>query len=105
MSNFREKVLEVIKGIPLGYVMSYGQVALFAECPRCARQVGQILKSLDRDPAELEVVPWWRVVNNEGRLSIIGNDNATRILQKKLLELEGIEFKDDITFDIEKYRY
>lgn len=100
MSTFKERVIKIVKLIPEGSVASYGQVALYVGLPRAARQVGWILNQLlDRTP-----VPWWRVVNNEGRISIKGSKyNAND--QKELLESEGLKISKDLTFDIEKYRF
>lgn len=49
--------------------------------------------------------PWWRVVNNAGRITIKGNIHNDKILQKKLLEQEGIKINEDYSFPIEKYRF
>lgn len=100
--NFKKKVLDFIKKIPKGKVVSYGQVA--AECgkPRGAREVGWILRSLD---VAKENIPWWRVVNNRGVISIKGNWTANRELQKSLLTKEGIKVGEDFKLKIENYRY
>lgn len=99
MSNFRDKVIHAVSKIPHGKVASYGQIALMAESPRSARQVGQILRSCE------EKIPWWRIVNNSGRVSIKGNPEVTAQQQKELLELEGIHFDKGFDFDIDKYRF
>lgn len=99
-TKFKEKVIEIVKLIPKGSVVSYGQVALYTGMPRAARQVGWILNQLlDKTP-----VPWWRVVNNEGRISI-KDSRYSALDQKKLLESENIKVSKDLTFDIEKYRF
>lgn len=100
MSKFSDKVLKVVKLIPSGKVVSYGQVALYVGVPRAARQVGWILNGLGNSSS----VPWWRVVNNKGRISI-KSSNYLASEQKKLLENEGLEIEDNLTFDIEKYRF
>ena len=99
MSPFQQKVIDLIRLIPEGKVASYGQIALYAGLPRAAREVGGILKQTKED------LPWWRVVNNAGRISIEGNWEADKPLQKKLLSAEGIEVREDFTCDIEKYRW
>lgn len=99
MSKFKETVFRVVRLIPEGKVASYGQVALYAGFPRGARQVGWVLnQSSDKD-----MLPWWRVVNNEGRVSIKGKYSAEE--QRQLLMLEGIRVSKDFTFEIEKYRF
>lgn len=100
MSKFKEGVIKVVKFIPRGQVMSYGQVALYVGTPRAARQVGWILRGLDKDTP----VPWWRVVNNEGRISI-KNSKFHALEQKELLQKEGLKVANDLTFTIEKYRF
>ena len=100
MSKFKRKVIEIVKCVPAGKVVSYGQVALYAGIPSAARQVGWTLNRLEK---EIEV-PWWRVVNNQGRISI-KNFKYSAHDQKKLLEKEGIQIEDNLTFHIEKYRF
>lgn len=101
MSRFKSAVINVILQIPKGTVASYGQVALYVGVPRAARQVGWILRGIEE---EIEL-PWWRVINNAGRISIKGNKYNTPELQRKLLESEGIEIKEDFTFNIHRYRW
>lgn len=100
MSKFKESVIEVVRMIPEGKVVSYGQVALYVGVPRAARQVGWILNQLE----EKVQVPWWRVVNNEGRISIKAS-KYTADDQKRLLVKEGIKVDDDFSFDIDKHRF
>lgn len=99
--NFKEKVIATINTIPKGRLVSYGQVAAACGSPRAARQVGWMLHTLDGD----NTVPWWRVINNLGYISIKGNFMSTPLAQKKFLEDEGIEISGDMKIDIEKYRY
>jgi len=68
--------------------------------PRAARQVGWILNGLDGKIP----IPWWRVVNNKGYLSIKGSMYTAQD-QRETLVKEGVEINDDFTFDIEKYRF
>lgn len=102
MENFRSKVLAYIRKIPRGKVVSYSQVAAACGHPRAARQVGGILKSVNVSAGE---VPWWRVLNNQGIISIKGNWTATKELQRSLLMREGIKVIEDFTLDIRKYRW
>jgi methylated-DNA-protein-cysteine methyltransferase related protein len=55
--------------------------------PRAARGVGTALSALP-DGAD---VPWWRVVNRNGEISIKGMMHGPQI-QRTLLEREGVEF-------------
>lgn len=99
--TFKEQVVSFIKSVPKGKVVSYGQVAAYCGSPRAARQVGGVLRGLDDESG----VPWWRVINNQGVLSIKGNWIATKEMQKTLLEKEGIKVSENFNLDIEQYRY
>lgn len=100
MSKFKDGVIKVVNLIPYGKIVSYGQVALYLGLPRAARQVGWVLNGLeDHTP-----LPWWRVVNNQGRISIKGSKHSAE-QQRQLLLQEGIEVSDDLTFEIERYRF
>ena len=100
MSKFSEKVLQVVRSVPYGRVVSYGQVALYVGIPRAARQVGWILRQ-----SEGKDIPWWRVINNAGRITIKGNRFNSPELQKKLLRAESVKVADDFEINIERYRY
>ena len=99
-NKFKEGVIRIVRKIPRGHVVSYGQVALYLGLPRAAREVGWTLNQL----GENTLIPWWRVVNNEGRISIKGSRYSADD-QRKLLRKEGVMVGDDLTFDIEKYRF
>ncbi|MBA3724439.1 MAG: MGMT family protein [Candidatus Levybacteria bacterium] len=101
MSNFKEKVMQVVRLVPFGNVVSYGQVAAYVGVPRGARHVGWILRGIENNVD----LPWWRVVNNTGRISIDGNLHSDKHLQRKLLEAEGIEVLENFKLDIKKYRF
>ncbi len=103
METFRQKVIFLIKKIPKGKVVSYGQVAAAVGSPRAARQVGGVLRGMD--DSEYKAVPWWRVINNQGILSIKGNWTATKELQRSLLIKEGVEVTQNFTVDMQTYRY
>lgn len=101
MSYFKDRVIYIIQQVPYGTVVSYGQVAAYTGVARAARQVGWIL---NQSEGKVEL-PWWRVVNNAGRISIKGAAFNTPLLMKQLLESEGVVVRDDHTFDIEQYRF
>lgn len=100
-SHFTQKVIQVVQAIPRGKVVSYGQVAVYMGVPRAAQQVGWTLHSLNENVS----LPWWRVINNAGRISIRGNKHSDKVLQKKLLEQEGVAVNEDYNLDIDKYRF
>lgn len=101
MTKFQLTVIKIVNQVPYGKVVSYGQVALYVGLPRAAREVGWTLRTL---PQSLET-PWWRVINNKGRISIKGNFNADADMQKRHLQSEGIEVTSNFEVDIEKYRW
>jgi len=61
-------------------------------------------KSLLAAKAEGTIVPWWRVLNNRGIISIKGNWTATKELQRSLLVKEGVKVGEDFKLDMGKYR-
>ncbi len=99
--NFREKVYLAVKKIPKGKVVSYGQVAAYCGSPRAARQVGWMLRLL----ADGDSVPWWRVVNRNGEISIKGDFLYTPLVQKQKIKSEKIPVSKDFQIDLDKYRY
>lgn|SRR3989344_1969049 len=99
-SKFKQKVIKAVRMIPYGQVASYGQIALMVGIPRAAIQVGWILHIAGDDGK----TPWWRVINNAGRISTKCPEH-TPLLQKELLEEEGVEVTGKLNIDIEKYRF
>ena len=98
--SFSDRVYEVVRSIPAGKVVSYGDVAALLGTPRAARGVGWALNALDGDTS----VPWWRVINKRGAISIRHPDVSPKI-QRALLEDEGIRFDDDGCVDWAKVRW
>ena len=97
--SFGERVIQIIKRIPSGRVISYGQVAAIAGTPRAAIIVGQILRN------SAEQLPWQRVINSKGIISIV-NMNFPAELQAELLESEGItveKLDGHFKVDLQKY--
>ncbi|MCD6233268.1 MGMT family protein [bacterium] len=83
--SFKEKVLEAVKRIPKGEVLTYKEVAEKAGSPRAWRAVGNILHK-NKNPR----IPCHRVVRSDGR---IGGYNKGQRKKIKLLEKEGIIFR------------
>ena len=81
--SFANQVIETIKQIPGGKVATYGQIAAVAGSAKAARLVGWILSR------SAEGLPWHRVINSKGRISIV-NIGYPAELQVALLEKEGI---------------
>ncbi len=88
----------MVKAIPHGRVATYGDVARMAGSPRASRQVGWALATLP-DGSD---VPWWRVINREGRISWRPGGAE---LQKELLQEEGVRFAPEGAIDLGTYRW
>lgn len=89
MSGGWERIYAVVRRIPRGRVATYGQVARLAGRPGHARQVGYALAALEVD----DEVPWHRVVNARGGISLRGDGHVAG-MQRRRLEAEGIAFRD-----------
>lgn len=94
-------IFAVIRRIPRGWVATYGQVAAMAGLPRRARLVGRVLQDLD----PVIKIPWHRVVNAKGEVSFSLSRNGGDILQRRLLEKEGLTFDDKNRLDLERCRW
>ncbi len=96
--NFYEAVHRVVRKIPKGRVMTYGQIATILGAPRAARAVGYAMRAC---PDE---IPWQRVINRKGQISARSQVERP-IIQKMLLESEGVRFDDSGTCDLERLRW
>ena len=84
--SFDERVCHAVSLIPHGRLATYGQVADLIGAWGCARQVGWALRRLSL-PSE---VPWQRVVNAKGRISMSLSREGSDWMQRQLLIAEGI---------------
>lgn len=98
--NFYELVYKIVKKVPKGKVTSYGRVAVLIGKPRAARAVGYALNALKK--GQEQKVPWQRVINSMGKISHRG-DTPRAILQKNLLESEGIQFSREEVVDWKRF--
>jgi methylated-DNA-protein-cysteine methyltransferase related protein len=87
-SNSYRRIYAVAARIPKGRVATYGQIAALAGLPRQARLVGYALHTL---PADSDV-PWHRVVNAAGKISLRADGLGHDELQAQLLRREGVRF-------------
>lgn len=76
-------VYALVKKIPRGRVLTYGQVAKALRLPGGARTAGRAMAACPSGQG----VPWHRVVGAGGKL-LIREPHAS--LQRKLLETEGV---------------
>ncbi|MGQ4809909.1 DNA base-flipping protein [Candidatus Entotheonellaceae bacterium PAL068K] len=98
--NFYQQVYALVRQIPPGTVVTYGQVAALLGSPRAARAVGYALRYL-ADGAD---VPWHRVINYRGQISRRYPPEGPRV-QRLLLEDEGVRFDAEGRVDFSVYRW
>ncbi|WP_019415100.1 MGMT family protein [Paenisporosarcina sp. TG20] len=98
MQPFTEEVVRVLKDIPEGFVVTYGQVARMAGSPRAARQVVRILHTM----SEKHSLPWHRVVNIRGEISVPGDESKE--FQRMLLQSEDVVFLADGRVDLSVFK-
>lgn len=96
--SFPRRVWPIVAAIPEGYVTTYGEVAKLAGSPRAARQVGGVLKRLP----EGSTLPWHRVVNRYGAISLSGPDLQR---QRQALLAEGVVVSGSGEIDLNRYRW
>lgn len=96
--TFRELVYQKVSEIPEGNVATYGQIAMLIDHPRSAKQVGFALRALGLNE---ENIPWWRVINSKGKITINhGGGGIEKQVQRQLLEKEGIDVFENNTIDL-----
>lgn len=83
---WRERVWRLVRRVPRGCVVTYGQVAARLGVPRAARAVGQAMRTCPPG------VPWHRVVNARGAISR-RDEGSGMVSQRLLLEAEGVRFR------------
>jgi methylated-DNA-protein-cysteine methyltransferase-like protein len=92
VSNSKSKIfnliLNTVRKIPRGKVATYGQIATIVGTQN-PRLVGYALASLNENTD----VPWFRVINSQGKISFPYNSKAYKI-QHSLLTKEGVRFSD-----------
>jgi methylated-DNA-protein-cysteine methyltransferase-like protein len=86
----RQRIWQVINAIPPGRVCSYGEVARLAGLANGARQTAWALRHLPGDTR----IPWYRVINSQGRIAMPVGSAGYRE-QRKRLEAEGVTFGEN----------
>ncbi|MEQ1642008.1 MAG: MGMT family protein [Pyrinomonadaceae bacterium] len=95
---YRERVYSIVRQIPAGRVMTYGQLAIVLGEGYTARTVGYVMHGAD------EGVPWQRVINSQGKCST-GRLTIPINLQQELLEAEGVVFSASGKCDLGTFRW
>ena len=96
---FSQKVYLKVSEIPHGKIATYGQIADLIYAYGNARQVGWALRRLKLP----STIPWHRVINSKGEISMSLSRKGTDWIQKELLIKEGIKFNSKMKIDIKKY--
>lgn len=98
--EFAQRVEDVVRSIPFGRVMTYGDVAAAAGAARAARAVGALLRARLAGRG----LPWHRVINAAGAVSARG-DMTRAVEQRRLLEAEGHRFDERDKLDLGSARW
>ncbi len=93
-ADFKKRVYALVAQIPVGRVMTYGQLAALAGAAWAAWEVGQIAHT---GPADL---PWQRVVNKQGGLA--SGFPGGKAGHQRALEQEGVQVGPDYEVEVEK---
>lgn len=93
----RQRVFAVVRQVPAGRVATYGQIAELAGLPRQARLVGYALHNCPAD------VPWHRIINARGRISLPADSTAGLAQHRRLAE-EGVAMIGG-RIDLVRYRW
>jgi methylated-DNA-protein-cysteine methyltransferase-like protein len=86
----RERIYAEVRRVPRGKVATYGQIAWLAGLEGQARQVGYAMAAVPASSA----IPWHRVINAQGRISMRSEGPGGTIIQRQLLEREGVAFDE-----------
>ena len=97
--KYRERVYAIVSEIPVGRVMTYGQIAEMLGEGYTPRTVGFVMHA-----ADTKKVPWQRVINSQGACST-GRMTVPINLQQKMLEDEGVKFNEKGRCDLNVYRW
>lgn len=84
-----QKIWKTVQQIPKGNVATYGQIADLSGLPGRARMVGRALRFIPEKGFEGMGVPWHRVINAQGKLSLPENSEGFT-KQRNLLQEEQV---------------
>ena len=95
-SELYQRIYALVRQVPKGYVTTYGDIARQVGCS--ARTVGFAMAALPQG----HDVPWQRVINRQGKVSPRSTGDGG-LVQKLLLEAEGVLFDDRQTVDLQRF--
>jgi methylated-DNA-protein-cysteine methyltransferase-like protein len=95
--KYRERVYKIVRRIPRGRVMTYGQIAYMLGEGYTPRTVGFVMHGADE-----KETPWHRVINSQGKCST-GRIVLPADKQQRLLEREGVQFDAAGRCDLEEF--
>lgn len=96
--NYRERVYEIVRRIPAGRVMTYGQIAEILGEGYTPRTIGFVMHAAEVND------PWQRVINAQGACST-GRVLLPLDRQQRMLEAEGVVFDARGRCDLARYRW
>lgn len=99
--TFDQRVWQAVALIPQGQLATYGQIAELIGAYGCARQVGWALRRLPL-PSD---IPWHRVVNARGCISLSPSREGSDWMQRDLLLSEGIPVDEEGRLPLGPYRW
>lgn len=94
--DYRERVYRIVRSIPRGRVMTYGQLAEILGDGYTPRTVGFVMHGSD------DKTPWHRVINAQGGCST-GRIALPSDKQQRMLAAEGVEFNERGRCDLQRY--
>lgn len=97
----RDRILDVVRRVPVGRVATYGQIAALAGLPGRARQTGYALRALDGETD----VPWHRIVNARGAITFSDSRGGHDQIQRVMLEAEGVAFSPAGRIDMDRFAW
>lgn len=95
-NNYRERVYRIVRSIPRGRVMTYGQLAEILGDGYTPRTVGFVMHGSN------DQTPWHRVINAQGACST-GGVVLPHDKQQRMLEAEGVCFNESGRCDLRTY--
>ena len=99
--NFYQQVYAIVRQIPPGKVTSYGRIAGMLGSPKAARAVGYALRALKDSQTDGDI-PWHRVINSKGHISIINREHSAKE-QAQRLRAEGVVVDDQLRLNLATY--